>query len=284
MTTPDEPRERRGYERRRSDRLRRETLDRLVQGVAHDLNNVLGVLLVQIDRLERTLLADPGDGAGAGIDPAEARGAVDGLYAAVAHGEDLSAAITVLSRDHALDHEHVDLNEVVRATADLVRSAIPPGIDLDLDLDPSPCWALVLRGSVERVLLNGTLNAVQAMPDGGRLVVTSSRQESDESTGSVVIELIDDGLGVDDRVRQRAFEPSFTTRRSAEGHGVGLTASRQLVTATGGTLDLTGAPGEGSVLRLRYPAAAALEPAARRAADAADADQRSRRGNRRRTP
>lgn len=267
MDNPEEPRERRGYERRRTDRLKSETLDHLVRGVAHDVNNVLGVILTHVGRIEASFAAD---------DPRKE--VIDALYTTVAHGTALSEAITMLSTDHALEHDLVDVDALIAGTAELIGSALPDDVSLSLALDAHPSSVVVLRGSLERVLLNGTLNAVRAMPLGGSLTISTRTEVISDTPGAcVVIEVIDDGIGVDDRTRRRAFEPHFTTRRSPAGHGIGLTASRQLVAATGGSLDLAGAPGGGSILLLRYPVARPATEARRRRVDDTSTDQRSRR-------
>jgi signal transduction histidine kinase len=95
-------------------------------------------------------------------------------------------------------------------------------------------------------VLNVVANAVQAMPDGGRLTVRT-RAEGDEA----VLEIEDTGTGIPDEVRARIFEPFFTTK--ASGTGLGLAVVRRIVEGHGGTLEVRSRPGEGTVFGLRLP-------------------------------
>jgi signal transduction histidine kinase len=187
------------------------------------------------------------------------------VQSAVRHGETLVESIATIARDQPLEYELVDVNRSVENVADFLRAALPPSVGLTIETRAQVGEALLLRGSLERVLLNAVFNAAQAMPDGGTIVVSTSNEvtvgiDGDHARDSreaaqlfVVVRVVDDGVGLDPEIGERAFEPGFTTRAPGVRHGLGLSTCRQLVQACSGSLELTGAPGAGSTLTFRYP-------------------------------
>jgi signal transduction histidine kinase len=134
-----------------------------------------------------------------------------------------------------------------RVAEDAVAAAVPPqGIEVVRDLDPALPPVPVDARLVRQALLNLAVNAVQAMPRGGRITVRA-RREGD----AVVVELEDTGPGIPDEVRERIFEPFFTTK--ASGTGLGLAVVRRIVEGHGGEVRVRTAPGVGTTFALRFP-------------------------------
>jgi two-component system, NtrC family, sensor kinase len=101
---------------------------------------------------------------------------------------------------------------------------------------------------MRQVVVNLAVNAIQAMPDGGRLTASLHREGD-----AVVLEIADTGVGMDEATRRRIFTPFFTTKEVGEGTGLGLAVAHGIVTAHGGTIDVESAPGQGSRFRVRLP-------------------------------
>jgi signal transduction histidine kinase len=101
---------------------------------------------------------------------------------------------------------------------------------------------------VDQLFLNLVLNALQAMPDGGRLTLRTYRRGE-----MIEAEVKDTGVGIPDEMRDRIFDPFFTTREVGEGTGLGLTVSDSIAAAHGGTMEVESAPGRGSVFRVAFP-------------------------------
>jgi signal transduction histidine kinase len=195
----------------------------LAAGLAHDLQNVLSAAL--LDRARSPL-----------------RGAV--ADRAVRLGRRLAS----LDRA-ACASELLDVNAAVRQLRGLLRAALGETRALDVDLGEEPLLVRLPPGELDRALLNLAVNARHALPDGGRLRVATSLDR-----GHVVVEVEDDGEGMDPGVRARALEPLFTTRGPQAGTGLGLSIVRRVAETGGGRLLLESSPGAGTRVSLRFPA------------------------------
>jgi signal transduction histidine kinase len=145
--------------------------------------------------------------------------------------------------------EEVDLHRIVRQSLALLGPRVPPSIRIETALEPVP--PLHARaGQLEQVTVNLLDNAIRALPSGGTIRVRTAR-EGDE----VVLSVNDDGIGMTDDVRRQACEPFFTTRAAGEGSGLGLAIVASIVRGHHGTLEIRSAPGQGSEITIRLPAA-----------------------------
>jgi signal transduction histidine kinase len=109
---------------------------------------------------------------------------------------------------------------------------------------------------MEQLFLNLVLNALQAMPKGGKLFLTTQAKE-----GRVLVSIRDTGVGIPEEIRERIFHPFFTTREVDEGTGLGLAVSDSIVAAHGGNLEVQSVVGEGSVFRVSFPVLSRLTDA-----------------------
>jgi signal transduction histidine kinase len=141
------------------------------------------------------------------------------------------------------------INHSLRHVAELTKYQLREGqVDLHYDLDPEEPFVTADQFQMDQLFLNLVLNALQAMPDGGRLTLSTIQQD-----GNVLAEVRDTGVGITRDMRERIFDPFFTTREVGEGTGLGLTVSDSIAAAHGGTLEVESTPGQGSVFRVSFP-------------------------------
>ncbi len=232
-----------------------EAVGRLTGGVAHDFNNLLTVILGNIDLLLN----------GGGLTEATSerlmtiRGAAD-------RGATLTSQLLAFARRQPLVPQAVDLNAVICGMQDLLRSALRSTIRVDLALSPDLWPAMVDPTQVELVVLNLAINARDAMPEGGRLAITTANirlgppQRPEEPPGGdyVDIAVADEGHGMTGEVLARAFEPFFTTKATGSGSGLGLSQVFGLAQQSGGGVRIDSTPRAGTTVHVYLPRAAAM--------------------------
>jgi two-component system, cell cycle sensor histidine kinase and response regulator CckA len=212
---------------------------RLAIGVAHDFNNALTSISAYAHLALSRL--DPQD-------PVHAD-----LREIVRSTERAGRLVTDLQRFSRGDREEVesvDLNDAVRAVSRLLAVVLGEGIELELRLASRLPAIEVNLGELEQAMMQLALNARDAMAGGGRLTIESAAGDR-----RVELRFSDTGAGMDAATRARAFEPFFTTKPDALG--LGLTTVHALAERRGGELELESAPGAGTTVRLRLPAAVA---------------------------
>lgn len=222
---------------RRSAKL--SALGQLSGGIAHDLNNMLMAIQNFVGFARESL-------------PSGAEASSDLEYAeqAVARATRLGRRLLQFARRRPDDVRRVDCNALAASLREMLDRAVGPGISVALELAPSVPAIEVDPGHLEQVLVNLVLNARDAMPDGGTIVIRT-RHDDDR----VSIEVTDDGLGMTPEVRQRAFEPFFSTKGPERGTGLGLATCQAVVTEGGGDITVQSALGEGTTFTMRWPCA-----------------------------
>ena len=236
-----------------TDQLRQsqkmEAVGQLAGGVAHDFNNILGVIINNAEFLAE----DIERGAARGEDVEEIR--VAGERAAKLVGQLLS-----FSRKEVAHPVVLDLNEHVGGMEQLLRRTLPANIDLRFEL-AEDLWATKIDPSqVQQVVLNLAVNAGDAMPGGGKLTFKTSNVEVDEefarlhpglSVGnSVCLSVSDSGVGMTEDVRSRVFEPFFTTKPRGAGTGLGLSTVYGVVKQADGHISVYSEPGLGTSFKI----------------------------------
>jgi CheY-like chemotaxis protein len=166
----------------------------------------------------------------------------------------------------------VDLNRIVSDLQPIFRQLLADGVEVDLALAPDLWPVKVDPGQMEQVVINLATNARDAMPDGGRLRVSTSNLRVDRGTAEAgerpgdyaTVTMADTGCGMEEGTRIRIFDPFFSTKPKERGIGLGLAMVHGIVTAAGGTIDVRSVPGEGATFTIRLPrtleAAAAATP------------------------
>jgi len=236
--------------RRIEEQLRRvqglEALGRLAAGIAHDVGNLLTVITASAQLAQRR------------ADPATA-GLMTEVLAATRRGADLTRRLLALGRQQALAPRAVAVDELLTDTVGLLRRTLPAQIAVTTRVAPALPPVHVDRAQIELVLLNLAINARDAMPDGGELVLSAApagELPPVVTPGSyVAVAVADTGTGMDPATRARVFEPFFTTKPPGAGTGLGLPVAFGVVTQTGGTITVDTAPGRGSTFTVYLPAA-----------------------------
>ncbi len=222
-----------------------ETLGALAGGIAHDVNNQLAAIVGQI-YLARTRLSDD--------HPALAR--LDRAEDAAQRCSRTLRALLAFSRKSTSERGPLDLNDLVRHTAQLLEPLLGGHVDVELRLTPGLPAVLGDTVSLEQVLMNLGVNARDAMPGGGRLVVETSHGPNNQ----VGLSVTDSGSGIPEEVLPRIFEPFFTTKEVGKGTGLGLAMVQSIVEAHGGQIRVETQTGKGSTFHIALPA---TEPAPR---------------------
>jgi PAS domain S-box-containing protein len=221
-----------------------ELVGQLAGGVAHDFNNLLTVILSNSESLIAQAESE------AGREPP--RGIVE-IRQAANRAADLTRQLLAFSRRQVLQPRALDLSEVVRRVKRMLERLIGEDIALELDLDPAPAPVTADRTQLEQVIVNLVTNARDAMPDGGTITIATANADGESGVPECELSVSDTGVGMDEATRMRIFEPFFTTKDASHGTGLGLATVLGIVTQSGGQIQVTSTPGQGSrfVVRLQ---------------------------------
>ncbi len=229
-----------------------EAIGNLTGGMAHDFNNMLGVIIGNIDLL-RDMKGDDPD-----IDELT-REALDAAF----RGADLTRRLLAFARQQPLRPQHVDVNELVSGITRLLRRTIGEDIEISLDL-AAELWPVVVDpAQLEASLTNLATNARDAMANGGRLMIVTANRTLDADYaaqhaevvpgGYAMLEVSDTGCGMTPEVMHRIFEPFFTTKSRDKGTGLGLSMVFGFIKQSGGHIGVYSEPGIGTTFRLFLP-------------------------------
>jgi len=225
-----------------------DAIGRLAGCVAHDFNNLLLAINGYADFLATSI-----------DDPTQKRYAEE-IRGAGERAAELTHQLLVFSRRQVLQKRAVNLNDSIRDIEAMLRRLIGENVTVELRLDPDLRLVAADPSQMGQVLLNLAVNARDAMSGRGTLTVTT-RNDGDE----VVLEVVDDGAGMDEETRARVFEPFFTTKPVGQGTGLGLSTVYGIVAQSGGSIDVRSGPGRGAAFAVRLPVTdLAPEPAAAR--------------------
>jgi signal transduction histidine kinase len=210
----------------------------LAAGVAHEVNNPLAGVLACVENMK----ADPDD-----ADQRERY--LDLIVDGLNRIERTVNTLLNFSRQRDMTLEETSLNHNLKHVVELVGYQLRrAGIEVRFDLDENGAVVLADHFQMEQLFLNLVLNAVQAMPRGGELVLRTRVVED-----AVVAEVRDTGTGIPEEIRDRIFDPFFTTREVGEGTGLGLSVSDSITAAHGGTIEVRSTLGVGTIFRVELP-------------------------------
>jgi PAS domain S-box-containing protein len=229
-----------------------EAIGQLTGGIAHDFNNLLGIVLGNLQLLERSVAETP----------ALARKVHTAMRAAV-RGADLTRRLLALARRQIFDPTVVDLNKQLAGLGDLMQRTLGDSIDVRM-VQSSNLWhTRVDAGQLENAILNLAINARDAMPQGGRLTVQTENAEVDadfsrdhpqiEPGQYVAVRVNDTGTGIEPEVLKRVFEPFFTTKESGKGSGLGLAMVHGFAEQSGGLATIESQLGRGTTVQILLP-------------------------------
>ena len=213
-----------------------DAIGRLAGGVAHDFNN----LLLAINGYAEFLISSL-------TDPSHKHYAEE-IHSAGERAAALTHQLLAFSRRQVLESRVLDLNDCVREIEAMLRRLIGAGVRVELELEPNLRLVEADSSQLGQVLLNLAVNARDAMEGRGTLKI-ATRNDGD----AVVLEVADDGAGMDDDTRARLFEPFFTTKDVGHGTGLGLSTVYGIVAQSGGSIDVRSEPGDGATFTVRLP-------------------------------
>ncbi len=230
-----------------------EAVGQLTGGLAHDFNNLLTAIGGSLERLQLRI--------------SQGRtGELDRYIKAARNGAERAAALThrllAFSRRQTLDPRPTDINALVADMVDLIRRTVGPMVAVDVAPQRDVWATMVDTNQLESALLNLSINARDAMPDGGRLTIETSHCELSSSAAAahglpagqyIVLAVRDTGSGMAPDIVARAFDPFFTTKPIGLGTGLGLSMIYGFVRQSGGQARIESIPGEGTTVRLYFP-------------------------------
>jgi len=231
---------------------RLDSIGRLAGGIAHDFNNILTVIAGYAELLSRRLPE---------LDPL--RPIVMEILSAVERGADLSRQLLAFSRRQVLQPVVLDVNALVRNMAGLAQRLVGENIRVELNLASRPYKVLADAGQINQVLMNLIINARDAMPHGGTILLETrnafvSKDDPGAPPGAsagdyVMIAVHDTGTGMDEETKKHVFEPFFTTKSPGSGTGLGLATVYGIVNQSGGFVNFLSQVGQGTVFRVFLP-------------------------------
>ncbi len=233
---------------------RMEALGQLTGGLAHDFNNLLTVVIANLELLGFTLEVG-----------SNAKEMIDAALAASVRGAELTHQLLAFSRRQTLESSAIEINALVDGMIRLLSRTLGENVEIDLRLG-ADLWAVMADPTqLESALTNLAVNARDAMPDGGKLIIETMNATLDESYVSLNPEVVagdyvallvsDTGTGMAPEVAAKVFEPFFTTKVRGKGTGLGLSMVFGFVKQSGGHIKIYSEVGHGTTMRLYLPRA-----------------------------
>jgi CheY-like chemotaxis protein len=234
-----------------------EAVGQLTGGIAHDFNNLLTIIIGNVEALATMFDNEP-----------RVKECADLALKASLRGADLTRQLLAFSRQQRLQPRVINLNELVTGVTTLLRRTIGTNIEIRTELDDALWLAEVDPAQVESALVNLAVNARDAMPNGGQLVIETSNVYLDEQYAAqnlevaagdyVSVVVTDSGTGMPPEVVERVFEPFFTTKEVGRGTGLGLSRVYGFVKQSRGHVKIYSEVGHGTSIKLYLPRASAV--------------------------
>lgn len=229
-----------------------EAVGRLAGGVAHDFNNILTVISVCSDMLKDSL-----------DDKDERMTDVLEIVQATDRAQALTRQLLAFSRHQRLEPVEININVIIKEIHKMLSRLIGEDISLELNLDDSLREIKADRSGIEQVVINLVVNARDAMPEGGKIVIATENiylSEADvpaipegKSGNFARISVTDNGIGMSRETMEHIFDPFFTTKERGKGTGLGLSTVYGIVRQSGGWINVYSEPDKGSSFRIYFP-------------------------------
>jgi CheY-like chemotaxis protein len=227
-----------------------EAVGQLTGGIAHDFNNLLTVILGNAE----LLVESPNNAQ-------TTAGLSQMILEAAERGADLTQKLLAFGRRQSLKSDHINLSDVVSHMMPLLRRAIGEHIELQTEaVGSGETCTRVDRSLLESAILNLVVNARDAMPQGGRITISTSTRSAVEGEGELqpgrevaTLTIIDTGCGMPPEVQARVFEPFFTTKEVGKGTGLGLSMVYGFAQQSGGHVSIRSKEGEGTSITIALP-------------------------------
>ncbi|MGB7025404.1 MAG: PAS domain S-box protein [Candidatus Acidiferrales bacterium] len=229
-----------------------EAIGRLSGGVAHDFNNLLGVIIGYSEALQKQMSADH-----------PFREAIEEIQNAGNRAAALTQQLLAFSRKQVLEPKVIDLNMVVSEVQKMLRRLIGEDIALKISLNEHLGMVKADRGQIDQVILNLAVNARDAMPKGGKLIIETENAELTEADLNryryvipgpyVLLKVADTGCGMGAELQSHIFEPFFTTKEQGKGTGLGLATVYGVIKQSGGYIWVESEVGKGATFKVYLP-------------------------------
>ncbi|MGA2030030.1 MAG: ATP-binding protein, partial [Verrucomicrobiota bacterium] len=229
-----------------------DAIGQLASGVAHDFNNILGIIQLQAELLK----------AEGGLSPAQSEFA-DEIGVSTQRAAALTRQLLLFSRKETLQLRDLDLNDSINELTKMLRRILGDDIQLQFKFSMQPLFIHADAGMMDQVLMNLAVNSRDAIPKGGQLVIETSAVEFDQSVrgqstqaqpGSFVcLSVSDTGVGIPPEILPRIFEPFFTTKDVGKGTGLGLATIFGIVQQHQGWINVESEVGHGTTFRIYLP-------------------------------
>ena len=252
LKTETEERERAEASLRQSQKM--EAVGQLTGGIAHDFNNMLTGIIGALDLMRRRIAANRIEDLGRYMDAATT---------SAERAAALTQRLLAFSRRQSLDPQPLAANALIRSMSQLIARVLPEEIELVMTLGADLPTALADPNQLENAILNLAINARDAMPDGGRLVIETACAALDAddtarlpglSVGRfVVLSVSDTGTGIPPELLEKVFDPFFTTKPIGQGTGLGLSMVYGFARQSGGAVRIESEPGRGTSVKLYLP-------------------------------
>lgn len=252
----------RGLEQKLRHAQKLEAVGQLTGGIAHDFNNLLTIIVGSAEALAEVHCSDP-----------RARELAESTLQAAERGANLTNRLLSFARRQALAPQQLHPGQLLTGFEGLIRRTIDADIEIRISAAADVLPIEADPGQLENAILNLVINARDAMPDGGHLIVEASnvtlapddlpQYEEIKAGRYVMIAVSDNGCGMPREIADRAFEPFFTTKDVGGGSGLGLSMVWGFVRQSNGHAQIYSEPGEGTTVKLYFPAVAKLETQAK---------------------
>ena len=243
-----------------------EAVGQLTGGIAHDFNNLLMIIGGSLDMLDRRVTDEP-----------RVRRMFDAARQAVSRGARLNQQLLAFSRRQDLHIEVVQINDLIPTFEHLLDRAVGETITMEFIRDPSLWLCRTDPHQLETAVLNLAINARDAMPEGGKLVIRTANRQVDDAFASrweatpgeyAVLSIEDTGIGMSPEVLQHVFEPFFTTKDVGKGTGLGLSQVYGFAKQSGGFVAVRSAPGRGTLIEVFLKRSLEARPVVRQVVEA----------------
>jgi len=229
-----------------------ETVGNLTGGIAHDFNNLLGILIGNLDLLKEILTEDE-----------EASELVDAALEAGLRGKDLNRRLLAFARRQSLQPETINVNETLTSMSKLLQRSLGERVEISIRSSANIWPVTVDPTQLETAILNLGVNARDAMPNGGRLMIETANVHLDENAAEgdeevkpgpyVMLAVSDEGVGMAKEIVKRVFDPFFTTKEVGQGTGLGLSMVHGFIKQSGGHVSIYSEKGRGTTVKLFLP-------------------------------
>ncbi|HEY4143430.1 MAG TPA: PAS domain S-box protein [Pseudolabrys sp.] len=229
-----------------------EAIGQLTGGVAHDFNNLLMAVIGSLDLMRKRLPDDP-----------KLRSLLENAVQGAERGRVLTQRMLAFARRQELKQERIDIPALVRGMTDLLQRSLGPSVSIETRFPLITKPVLADANQLEMALLNLAVNARDAMPVGGEIVIATREETVTHANGLkpgsyICLSVGDAGAGMDEETLKRAMEPFFTTKGIGKGTGLGLSMVHGMAEQSGGSFTLKSKPGQGTTAEIRLPVALAM--------------------------